>query len=214
MNVLPGKLVLIRHGESTWNAKGKWTGTRDMHLTPKGKRDAKLMGDALKDVKFDLAWTSQQVRAKETLVGVLVGKGQERVETYVNAALNERDYGKYTGLNKWQAKEEMSPEAFQGVRRGWDYPIPGGERLKDVYERSVPFFRDVVLPQIAAGKTVALVAHGNSLRSLMKYIDSISDEDIGHTEMIFGTVLIYELDEAGHTVEKTERKIDSELPNA
>jgi 2,3-bisphosphoglycerate-dependent phosphoglycerate mutase len=214
MKELPGKLVLMRHGESTWNAKGQWTGTRDMHLTAKGKRDSRLMGAAVKDIKLDVAWVSQQVRAKETLEGVLEACGQQSVEQRVNGAINERDYGVYTGLNKWKVKEEMSPEDFQGVRRGWDYPIPRGERLKDVYERSVPFFREVALQRVAAGHTVLLVAHGNSIRSLMKYIESISDAGIGEVEMIFGTVLIYRLDADGRSVDKQERKIDSPLPNA
>jgi 2,3-bisphosphoglycerate-dependent phosphoglycerate mutase len=214
MKALPGTLVFIRHGESTWNAKGQWTGTRDMHLTPKGKRDSSLMGAAVKDVRFDIAYVSQQVRAKETLAGVLEASGQQELEWHVNGAVNERDYGAYTGLNKWQAKERMTPEDFQGVRRGWDYPIPGGERLKDVYERSVPFYREIILPQLAVGKVVLIVAHGNSIRSLVKYLESVSDTGIADVEMIFGTVLLYQVDEAGLMVHKEERRIDSPLPNA
>jgi 2,3-bisphosphoglycerate-dependent phosphoglycerate mutase len=213
VKALPGKLVLIRHGESTWNAKGVWTGTRDMHLSPKGKRESRLMGQIIKDVRFDMLWSSQQVRAKETADGVLEASGQS-LEMHVNAAINERDYGVYTGLNKWQVKEQVGEQAFQGIRRGWDYPIPRGERLKDVYERSVPFYKSIVLPHLAEGRVVALVAHGNSLRSLIKYLESIDDAGIGHVEMIFGTVLIYRVDEAGRMVDKEVRKIDSPAPNA
>lgn len=214
MAALPGKLVLIRHGESTWNAKGQWTGTRDMALTPKGKREARMLGEAVKGVKFDVAYVSQQLRAKETLAGVLGSSGQQDVPVHVNAAVNERDYGVYTGLNKWEAQKRMTPAEFQGVRRGFDYPIPNGERLKDVYERSVPFFTEILLPQIADGKTVLVVAHGNSIRSLIKYIETVSDEGIGQVEMIFGTVLTYQLDADGRMTDKQALKIDSPAPPA
>ena len=185
-----------------------------MALTPKGKRDARLLGDLVRDVNFDVAYVSQQLRAKQTLEGVLAAAEQPQVPIHVNAAVNERDYGVYTGLNKWDAKKRMTPDQFQGVRREFDYPIPNGERLKDVYERSVPFFKEILLPQIVAGRTVLVVAHGNSIRSLIKYIESVSDAGIGHVEMIFGTVLLYRLDEAGRMTDKHERKIDSPLPNA
>ena len=205
---------MIRHGESTWNAKGQWTGTRDMALTPKGKRESRMLGALVKDMKFDVAYVSQQLRAKQTLEGVLTTCDQLGVEKHVNAAVNERDYGIYTGLNKWEAKKTMTADEFQSVRRGFDYPIPNGERLKDVYERSVPFFRDVLLGQIAAGKTVLVVAHGNSIRSLIKYIESISDDGIGQVEMIFGTVLVYRLDADGRMADKQALKIDSPAPPA
>ena len=128
--------------------------------------------------------------------------------------LDERDYGIYTGKNKWQVKEAIGEEAFQKLRRSWDYPFPEGETLKDVYERSAPYYKNTILPLLNAGKSVLVVAHGNSIRSLVKYIENISAADIGHVEMIFGTALIYEVDAAGHMVTKAVRKIDSPLPPA
>jgi len=214
MAQLPGKLVVMRHGESTWNAKGEWTGTRDMALTFKGKREAHMLGEAVAEVRFDRAYVSQQQRAKQTLAGVLEASGQPDLPFHVNAAINERDYGIYTGLNKWETQKRMAPAEFHGVHRGFDYPIPNGERLKDVYERSVPFYREILLPQLADGKTLLLVAHGNSIRSLVKYIESISDKGIAEVEMIFGMVLTYRVDAQGRMTDKQTVKIDSPAPPA
>lgn len=209
-----GKLVIVRHGESEWNATGQWTGLTDVNLTQKGMHEAELMGEKLTDIHFDHAYVSEQIRTTQTLKGLLKTQGQTDLPFDRRWAINERDYGEYTGLNKWEVKEQVGEEAFNGIRRNWDYPVPGGETLKDVYGRAVPFLKEVVLPQLKAGKNILLVAHGNSIRSLMKYIEQISDLDIAHTEMIFGTILIYDLDEEGHMAHKEERKIDTVLPPA
>lgn len=213
-DALPGRLIIIRHGESEWNALGKWTGTTDVHLTSKGYHEAAQMGEKLKDIRINYAYISQQIRTKETLEGVLDASGQYNVPYEVAAAINERDYGDYTGKNKWEVQQEIGEDAFQSLRRGWDYPVPNGETLKMVYERVVPFFQNTVLPRIQRGESVLLVAHGNSIRSLMKYIESISDEEIGHTEMIFGTAVLYHLTHDGHIVDKEVRTIDSTPPPA
>lgn len=209
-----GKLIITRHGESEWNATGRWTGLTDVNLTAKGRHEAELMGEKLRDIRIDHAFTSEQIRTVQTLEGILKGAGQEGVAFDRRWGINERDYGEYTGLNKWQVKEEVGEEAFNGIRRDWDYPVPGGETLKDVYKRAVPFLQKEVLPLLVRGKNVLLVAHGNSIRSLIKYIENISDQGIANVEMIFGTILLYELDKEGHMAAKDERKIDTVLPPA
>lgn len=209
-----GKLVIARHGESEWNAKGVWTGTTDVHLTAKGFHEAALLGEKIKDIKIDQAYCSEQIRSLETLEGMLDASKQYDVPFERARGLNERDYGDYTGKNKWEVQKQIGKEAFDQLRRGWDVPVPGGETLKMVYERSIPFYKDTVLPQLLKGKSILLVAHGNSIRSLMKYIESISDDKIADTEMIFGTVVIYTVDDEGKKVTKEELKIDTTPPPA
>lgn len=211
---MTGKLLITRHGESEWNARGVWTGSTDVHLSEKGFKEAALLGETIKDVKLDFAFCSQQIRSLETLEGMLDASGQVQVEYERSSALNERDYGIYTGKNKWQVKEEIGDEAFENLRRGWDEPVEDGETLKDVYERLVPFYKDVILPRLLAGENILIVAHGNSIRSLMKYIESLSDEQIGKTEMIFGQTLVYIVDESGKMLSKVARKIDTTPPPA
>lgn len=209
-----GKLVIVRHGESTWNAKGVLTGTTDVHLTDKGRHESELMGQALHDIRFDQVYVSEQTRTSETLHGILKYSPTPDVPVKITGAINERDYGKFTGKNKWEVKEAIGEEAFQQLRRSWDYPVEDGETIKDVYERSVPFYKEQVVPLLQQDKTVLIVAHGNSIRSLIKYIENISDQEISNVEMIFGTAVIYKTDENGHMVSKTTRTIDSPLPPA
>lgn len=209
-----GKLIIVRHGESEWNATGQWTGLTDVHLTAKGRHEAHLMGAKLHDVHIDHAFTSEQIRTVETLQELLKAQGQTNTPYDRRWGINERDYGEYTGLNKWEVKEQVGEDAFNAIRRNWDYPVPGGETLKNVYRRTVPFFQKEVLPYLAAGKNVLLVAHGNSIRSLIKYIEKISDTDIAKVDFIFGTILLYDLDKDGHMIHKEIRKIDTVLPPA
>jgi len=209
-----GRLVIVRHSESAWNALGKWTGTTNVHLSPKGRHEAELMGQTLRDLCFDQAYVSEQVRTSETLQGILMASPTPDVTVTIAPALNERDYGVYTGKNKWQVKAEIGEVAFQALRRSWDYNVPDGETIKDVYARVEPYYISTILPLLAAGKTVLVVAHGNSIRALIKYLESISDAAISQVEMIFGTALIYEVDAAGRMVAKDELTIDSPLPPA
>lgn len=214
MTQLTGKLIIVRHGESEWNATGQWTGLTDVHLTTKGRHDAGLMGEKLRDLHFDHAFTSEQVRTVETLQALLEIQGQTDLPYDRRWAINERDYGQYTGLNKWEVKQKVGEEVFNGIRRGWDYPIPGGESLKDVYARTVPFYQSAVLDRLQAGQNVLLSGHGNSIRSLMKFIEDISDEAIGATEFPFGTIAIYEVKDSGRMAHKELRNIDAALPPA
>ncbi len=119
------------------------------------------------------------------------------LEIESSSALNERDYGEYTGKNKWEVKDLVGEEAFNQIRRGWDVPVPGGETLKMVYERVVPFYSETILPQLREGKNILIVASGNSIRSLMKYLESISDEGISQLEMPFGQIIVYNITAEG-----------------
>jgi 2,3-bisphosphoglycerate-dependent phosphoglycerate mutase len=209
-------LLLTRHAESEWNAKGKWTGLTDVHLSEKGFHEASLLGIALRDldIKLDQAYCSEQVRTLETLEGMLNASQQFNVPFQRRSAVNERDYGTYTGKNKWDMQKLVGDAEFNGIRRGWNHPVPGGETLKMVYERVVPFYQNEVVPQLMAGKNVLLVAHGNSLRALMKYIESISDSGVEELEMPFGGIMVYDVDPDGHMLAKDETRIDTQPPNA
>lgn len=197
-------LVLVRHGESEWNAKGLWTGWTDISLSEKGKAEAKEAGEALKDIHFDLAYTSTLQRAKQTLAGILEVVGQE-IPTTEDKALNERDYGELTGKNKWEVKEQVGDEEFTKIRRSWDYPPPKGESLKMVYERVLPYYENEILPKLKEGKNVIVAAHGNSLRALIKYLDNISDADIPNFELATGGVYVYQLNNEGKVITKDIR---------
>jgi 2,3-bisphosphoglycerate-dependent phosphoglycerate mutase len=202
-----GKFVMVRHHESEWNKLGKWTGVVDVHLSPEGFEGSKKMGELIKDFKFDYIFTSSQIRSHETLTNMLLSMPLNiNVPTEHAKEINERDYGDYTGKNKWEMQKILGEEEFVKLRRGWDTPIPNGESLKMVYARSVPFFIDKILPLLKEGKNVLVVAHGNSIRSIMKYIENISDEGIAKVEMVFGSILIYDLDSEGHMVNKEMRQ--------
>lgn len=204
-----GKLILARHHESEWNKLGKWTGKRDRHLTEYGFEKSNDMGLLIQDMKVDQAFASMQVRSIETLSCMLNVCNRFEVPTEHSAALNERDYGDYTGKNKFEMEEMLGEEEYKRLRRGWDYPIPNGESLKMVYERTVPYFMEKILPRVKEGKNVLVVAHGNSLRSLIKYVEQISDEGIADVEMPFGAILVYDLDADGHMTHKEIRKTES-----
>lgn len=203
-----GKLVVIRHHESEWNKLGKWTGLTDVHMTPYGISESKKMGELVKDFRFDYIFTSVLVRAKETLDAILsVHNGNSKAPIEEAKELNERDYGDYTGKNKWEMKEILGEEEFKKIRRSWDGPIPNGESLKMVYDRTVPYFIEKILPILREGKNVLIVAHGNSIRSIMKYIENISDEKIADTEIDFGEILIYDLNEEGKILNKEKLQV-------
>jgi 2,3-bisphosphoglycerate-dependent phosphoglycerate mutase len=199
-------LVLVRHGESEWNAKNVWTGLTDIGLTQKGKDEAARVGAALKGTTFDAAFSSPLSRARETLSIILSTLGQSLTPTEAKA-LNERDYGIYTGKNKLEIKAALGEQEFLKLRRSWDYPIPEGESLRAVYERVVPYYQQSVVPLLQAGKNVLIAAHGNSLRALMKYLEHISDEDIARVELATGEVVLYHIDPSGTVVSHEKRVV-------
>lgn len=209
---MPGKLILARHHESDWNKLGKWTGLRDRHLDEYGFKKSEDMGFLIQDIPVDQAFASMLVRSIETLSCMLNVCKRYEVPTEHSAALNERDYGDYTGKNKWEMEKILGEDEHKKLRRGWDYPIPNGETLKMVYERTVPYFLEKILPKVKEGKNTLVVAHGNSLRTLIKYIENISDNKIADVEMPFGAILIYDLDENGRMMNRELRETQSDVP--
>ncbi|MDO8561950.1 MAG: histidine phosphatase family protein [bacterium] len=205
-----GKLIVARHHESEWNKRGIWTGSRDVHLTPHGREMSGKMGSLVKDIRIDCAFASEQVRSLETLTEMLQAMGLKDIPTERSSALNERDYGDYTGKNKLEMKKILGREEYDRVHREWDCPIPGGETIKMVYERTVPYYTSAVLPVLQEGKNVLLVSHGNAIRALMKYIEGIPDEEVKNLEMLFGSVIVYDVDANGRMVSKETRDLGSE----
>lgn len=198
-------LVLVRHGQSEWNAKGLWTGLTDIGLSEEGKKEAKRAADALKGFYFDIAFTSVLKRAHETLDIILDQLNCSTIPKHQDSALNERDYGEYTGKNKWEIKEKLGEEEFIKLRRSWNYPIAHGESLKQVYERVIPYYESHILPSLKDGKNILISAHGNSLRALIKYLDNIKDDDISKLEMGTGELYIFQIDTNGKVISKEVR---------
>ena len=197
-----GKLVLVRHGQSLWNAKGLWTGLTDIDLTEEGRDEARKAGEALKDYSFAIAFTAPLKRTRHTLDEIKTVLKDKTFPDYITPALTERDYGKLTGKNKWNVEKEYGEKQFLAWRRGWDTPPPGGESLKDVYQRVVPFYLQDVLPRLMENENVLIVSSGNELRALIKYLENISDTNIVHTEIKTGEVWEYEVNREGIVVKK------------
>ena len=203
-----GKLIVVRHGESEWNKANMFTGKTDVHLTRKGFQVSEEMGTLIKDMEIHKVFTSTLARSIETEVCMMSGSKHCSAETIrYSSALNERDYGDYTGINKSEEEEKLGKEEVKNLRRAWNYPVPNGETLKMVYERVIPFFQQEILPILQSGENVLVVSHGNTIRSLIKYIEKISDEDIEKVEMPFNEVFIYELNQDGNMQNKEIRKI-------
>lgn len=200
------KLALVRHGQSEWNVKNWWTGLTDVGLTEIGIKEAQSAGEQLKDIPFDIAFTSVLTRAKDTWKYISYQLAKKEIETIENEALNERDYGDLTGKDKWEMKEKYGEEQFLKWRRGWDTPPPNGESLKDVYMRLIPYFESTILPKLKENKNVIIVAHGNSLRALVKYLENISEDVIPALEISTGEIYLYNLDNNGKIISKEIRK--------
>ena len=204
-------LIIARHHESEWNKLGKWTGVVNVGLTPYGFEMSRKMGDCIKGIPIDMAFASAKIRSLETLLCMEDSAGID-VPIVRNVALNERDYGDYTGKNKWEMEKILGKEQFDKLRREWDYAIPHGETLRMVYERTVPYYMGTIVPLLRENKTILIVAHGNSLRALIKYIESLADDAMIHVEMPFGAVIIYQLDTDGRMIDKEVRSIPSSVP--
>lgn len=216
------KLVLVRHGESTWNKANLFTGWTDVDLTEEGRDQAKMGGRLLKegDFHFDMAFTSVLKRAIRTLWIVLDEMDLMWIPVYRSWRLNERHYGALQGLNKAETAEKYGDDQVLIWRRSYDIPppplektderypgndlryrdldeseLPQTECLKDTVDRFLPYWHEEIAPMVKAGKKVIIAAHGNSLRALVKYLDNISDEDILKLNIPTGVPLVYELDE-------------------
>lgn len=198
-------LVLVRHGQSTYNKQGLWAGKTDVPLTEEGMEEARTAGREIISIDFDIVYVTNQMRTQQTWVGIEEIIKDQSYELRIAPAFRERDYGDLTGKNKWEAKEEMGEELWQKVRRGWNVPIPKGETLKDVYERVIPYYKETVLSELKEGKNILIVASGNSLRALVKHLDNIADEDVSQLEIATGGVYVYEFDKTGKIISKELR---------
>lgn len=189
------KLVLIRHGQSVWNAENRFTGWTDVDLSDKGVLEAEAAGDSLAEIRFDVVHTSGLRRAQRT-AEIIIGRNAHSsgVPVFRDERLNERHYGDLQGLNKAETAEIHGADQVHIWRRSFDVPPPGGESLKMNAERTIPYFEEEILPDLEEGKNVLVSAHGNSLRSIVMHIESISPEDIVSLEIATGTPRFYDYD--------------------
>jgi 2,3-bisphosphoglycerate-dependent phosphoglycerate mutase len=192
---MSGTLVLVRHGQSEWNLKNLFTGWKDPGLTEKGIAEARAAGQRLraKGLKFDICFTSALTRAQHTLELILEELGQIGLPETRDQALNERDYGELTGLNKDDARKKWGEEQVHVWRRSYDVPPPGGESLKDTLARSLPYYVHMIQPHVLEEKCVLVAAHGNSLRSLIMAIEGMTPQQILKRELETGVPVVYRL---------------------
>lgn len=193
-------LVLIRHGQSLWNAENRFTGWTDIDLSKKGEKEAKEAGEKLENVAFDVVHTSALMRAQRTAEIIIKhNKISKDIPTYKDERLNERHYGSLQGLNKTETAEKYGAEQVHIWRRSFDISPPDGESLKMTAERTLPYFKEDVLEHLNEGKNVLISAHGNSLRSIVMYIENISKEDIVKLEIQTGVPRTYEYENSTFT---------------
>ena len=188
------KLVLVRHGQSEWNAKNLFTGWKDPKLTDLGIQEAIKAGELLetRNLNFDLLFTSDLFRAQETGRLILEQINQKDIEIIQDQSLNERNYGDLAGLNKDEAREKWGEEQVHIWRRSFDVPPPGGESLKNTAERVLPYFEREIMPKVKKSLNILVAAHGNSLRALVMHLENISSEEIVKLEIATGDPLTYE----------------------
>jgi 2,3-bisphosphoglycerate-dependent phosphoglycerate mutase len=188
-------LVLVRHGESEWNLTNLFTGWKDVDLTENGVKEARNAGRKLKaqGIRFDVGYTSALKRAQRTLDLILEEMSQSSIPVIKNLALNERDYGDLSGLNKDDAREKWGEQQVQLWRRSYDVPPPGGESLKDTAARVLPYYIQEILPRVLRGENLLVAAHGNSLRALVMVLERLDTKQILSRELATGAPLIFHL---------------------
>ncbi|NQW30311.1 MAG: 2,3-diphosphoglycerate-dependent phosphoglycerate mutase [Ignavibacteria bacterium] len=195
-------LTLLRHGESQWNLENRFTGWVDVDLSPKGEQEAHDAGEKLAEIPIDVLFTSVLKRAIRTADFVLSERGLTNIPVFRDEALNERHYGDLQGLDKSETAEKYGAEQVHTWRRSYDIPPPNGESLKDTQERVAPYYNAQIVPLLKQGKNVLVVAHGNSLRALVMFVEHLSPEEILKTEIATGVPICYELDEDLKVVSK------------
>lgn len=196
------QLILVRHGQSLWNLEDRFTGWVDVPLTSLGEDEARGAGEKLKGVKVDVAYTSTLQRAQNTLRLITETMGVT-VPTIRDEALNERHYGDLQGLNKARTAEKFGAEQVKIWRRSFDIPPPNGESLKDTAARTLPFFERCIMGDIAQGKNVLVVAHGNSNRSIVMQLDQLTSEEVLELNLGTAVPLVYDLSIDGKVEGKT-----------
>lgn len=187
-------LVIVRHGQSSWNLENRFTGEVDVPLTPQGREEARLAGNKLKGILFARSFTSVLIRAIETLSIILETSGHPELPVTRDAALDERNYGELQGLNKAEVARQYGVDQVALWRRSFSIRPPGGESLADTAARVIPYYRREIEPLLQKGENILIVAHGNSLRSLMMYLEKISEDDIAHVDLPTGVPRQYVLD--------------------
>ena len=187
-------LILLRHGQSQWNLENRFTGWVDVPLSELGTKEAEQAGLKLQDYPIDCAYTSVLKRANDTLSLALKAAGKKGVPIVKDPALNERHYGDLQGLNKEETARKFGEKQVKIWRRSYDIAPPKGESLKDTAARTLPYFKDVILPDLLKGKNVLIAAHGNSLRSIVMEIEKLTPEQILKVEIPTGIPIVYEFD--------------------
>ena len=197
-------LILVRHGQSEWNAKNLFTGWENPGLTETGKTEAQNAGDLINNlgISFDCLFTSALIRAQLTGTIILKAINQNNIKIIENKALNERFYGDLQGMNKDECIQKWGEELVQTWRRSYELGPPGGETLKETEERVLPYYLSEIHPMLMQDMNVIVAAHGNSLRSLIKYLDKVSDEDIVKLEIPTGAPIHYRFNEDGKVMYK------------
>lgn len=193
-------MVLLRHGESQWNLENRFTGWVDVPLSAAGEQEARRAGEKLKGFRFDCAFTSVLKRAIDTLRIVLEVIQQTDLPIEKDQALNERRYGDLQGLNKAETVTRYGEQQVKLWRRSYDLRPPGGESLKDTADRVLPYYESRIKPQLLAGRTVLVSAHGNSLRALVMHLDRLPPEEVLELNIPTGAPLFYEFDATGMPV--------------
>jgi 2,3-bisphosphoglycerate-dependent phosphoglycerate mutase len=196
------QLVLVRHGESQWNLENRFTGWVDVPLSPKGEHEAREAGETLKSVRFDCAFSSVLIRAKDTLRIILEELGQTTIPIEEDQALNERMYGDLQGLDKTETVKKFGDQQVKIWRRSFDVRPPGGESLKDTAERVLPYYDSHIRPALLAEKTVLVVAHGNSLRALIMHLEHLSKEEVLELNIPTGVPIFYEMNSTGTVISR------------
>jgi 2,3-bisphosphoglycerate-dependent phosphoglycerate mutase len=201
---MTASLVLVRHGQSEWNKKNLFTGWKNPDLTTQGINEATSAGIELKDkdYQFDIMFTSDLLRAQKTGEIILEQLGVKNLPIVKHQALNERNYGDLSGLNKDEARKKWGDEQVHIWRRSFDTPPPGGESLKDTSARVLPYFKKEILPQLLQGNNVLITAHGNSLRSLVMELDQLTKEQVIKLEIATGVPIYYEIKASGEVTKK------------
>ena len=197
-------LVLVRHGQSLWNEKNLFTGWKDPNLTEKGEKEALQAGLVLKESghKFHIMFTSVLLRAKRTGNIILQEMAQENLKIVENEALNERNYGDLSGLNKDDARKKWGKDQVHQWRRSFDIAPPGGESLKMTAGRVIPYYKENILPLLKENQEIIVVAHGNSLRALIMRLDKLSPEEIVGLEIPTGMPICYKINIEGKVENK------------
>lgn len=196
------KLILLRHGQSQWNLENRFTGWIDVDLSPQGEKEAEMAGQLLQNLPIDAVFSSVLKRAIRTAEIALQAAGKNSLQIIKDPALNERMYGDLQGMNKDEARKIFGAETVQLWRRSYDIAPPNGESLKDVQARVIPYYKKHIEPLLQEGKNVLVVAHGNSLRALVAYLEDLTPEEILKLEIPTGIPIVYEFDDRLNIIEK------------